>query len=1324
MDDEFGELYADVEVQANSAINGTADFAEPKEDDVKKTKKENNASLKEGFDNIKKSNSVCGDSEDSGSEGSEVSSRKEVGDVGSDSDDDLNIVLNDEDCKVFLNVGGGVVRNGGAVAGNDYDDDVNDFVSKEGNDSGKNRKCGDQLPDGLEPMSSYGHGGESKNGVKGAYSSQYSQNKCTRAHRSTYTNNLSANMSVGMPSYSSMLTKGGWDNNAHNHHKVSSSHQFAYTGAAVNPTVAKSRYGFLRPWHRTILNVNIDTLREKPWRNPGLDITDFFNFGFNEQTWKEYCGALEQFWRSSMHTGVPATEASQRIQAGEDGFGNRKLSQEGFNNQIGQVVSLTVTSPSEFVDGSLRKLDVPKGRAIEVEDSTGERQPSMDVKCARTIDSDVIIQIEVQDSSEECSGSGNSNTHEASEKGVLNAGGNKKFPCSGTTDYELLEDFSEADVTKLEKASFENRYPQLKTTHSRMNLDSDSHRNDQISGSLPEEYYNGTKDIEEAPKAKLKPEEEIGRDTCSAKPCVMESELSLGDQGYLSLSPSCFDNDSEVSINEIHSNSEKSYSPLSRPSGNSGIELKDSAVSYEETLIKSDVHRQQGNIDNYSRNRGPIRQREKHWSSSLNRAELQKHTENEDDTDAFTILNAEDLPHRHAYGNYDRRKGRRQDFGSHNRRDRSYYKEAGEPNHFGDEKNVGNLAQKSYNKYRYREGCYKENKNPYVRRNWNRREYFCERRIPTVDNEDGDGDWHYAARECPVNDMIPLSYRRSRQYVSKCSSSILKERDARWRRKHGEPHFKEITSHKDHRFEERKNDFVFEKYGKSTSLTGGGRDSLDKYKRQFPYIGNGMNRCQRMDQGYDSPHLDGDGLWSGEMEDDYQKDMVNQISGSQFYRQSYSADKRNWHDTVSPRNDAFDTRLNNNYGEYKRRKYGGDCRGSGFHLDGDSLWSGEMEDDYQKDMVHQISDSQIYSQSYSADKRNWQDTVSPRNDVYDTRLNNNCEEYKRRKYSGKGRDFDLFRCYDCAIDNEDCIIHPDDDYRSRGRRLSYQSEILHWTEDEVILMHEDELHAEEASYSHEKTSRHERIQERYIPMHDEMHTDDIELEQHRLKMTSGGSDDFVSRSTNIICRGKRERAVLRPRNSVDLVVGKGKSSGRCSKVRSFMCKGRIENLDLTKKQTTSMCCDEYGKKSFEHGISKTQIDPNKTIWLGKFSVKEAKDALDIEEGQIVTEEPNVEKSVSGTDVSGGVAPTHTVMKRMLQNENGSDQIQNGTDSGYDSQHIRETLAKMEKRRERFKESITTKKETGASSMPHIDVAVDTDQIKQHRPARKRRWGGG
>ncbi|GIY07915.1 pre-mRNA 3'-end-processing factor FIP1 [Caerostris darwini] len=39
----------------------------------------------------------------------------------------------------------------------------------------------------------------------------------------------------------------------------------------------------------SIYEFNLDTIEDKPWRKPGADITDYFNYGFNEDTWKAYC---------------------------------------------------------------------------------------------------------------------------------------------------------------------------------------------------------------------------------------------------------------------------------------------------------------------------------------------------------------------------------------------------------------------------------------------------------------------------------------------------------------------------------------------------------------------------------------------------------------------------------------------------------------------------------------------------------------------------------------------------------------------------------------------------------------------------------------------------------------------------------------------------------------------------------------------------------------------------------------------------------------------------------------------------------------------------
>ena len=171
-----------------------------------------------------------------------------------------------------------------------------------------------------------------------------------------------------------------------------------------------------------------------------------------------------------------------------------------------------------------------------------------------------------------------------------------------------------------------------------------------------------------------------------------------------------------------------------------------------------------------------------------------------------------------------------------------------------------------------------------------------------------------------------------------------------------------------------------------------------------------------------------------------------------------------------------------------------------------------------------------------------------------------------------------------------------------------------------------------------------------------------------------------------------------------------------------MYNGRLENLDegFAKKRTPLLKCDESHKKAIKSDISKSKVEYNKRKWLQSTPDEGHKGGLDIEEGQIVTEEPCIEAFVTRRDVSEKAALAGSVKKRMLQKKNNSDQDNNK--AGYDNQRILETLAKMEKRRERFKEPIPMKKEAEESSKPNDDLVVDTDEIKQRRPVRKRRWG--
>ncbi|KAJ1383266.1 Pre-mRNA polyadenylation factor Fip1 [Sesbania bispinosa] len=361
-DDDFRELYVDLEVLATPAPAEQEEL-EPEQ-------------------------------EDSGVKNEDASDDYIA--IGTDSDDDLNIVLNDEDGRSFSVGCDKDVRGDGFV------------VDTEGRNWGKNGECANQLKDGSELVSSDANGGLSKNGVKSGYYSQFSRLKFMRTQGSMFVNNMKANNSMGLTSNCSSFTKGR-RNVIQN--QISSSTHFDRICNETNSMVVQC--GSFLPWYWNIYDVNIDKLEEKPWRFPGVDITDYFNFGFNENTWNQYCMSLEST-----------------------------------REQIDQVVSGRL-SPSS-------RCEVPKCRAIQVEDSVVERQPSIHVRRPRSIDSDVIIQIKVHESFDNNSGPVNSNVRDSLEEWGFITGNNRNNDNS-SSKHDVLSEEQLENVKKSKESSVQER---------------------------------------------------------------------------------------------------------------------------------------------------------------------------------------------------------------------------------------------------------------------------------------------------------------------------------------------------------------------------------------------------------------------------------------------------------------------------------------------------------------------------------------------------------------------------------------------------------------------------------------------------------------------------------------------------------------------------------------------------------------------------------------------------------------------------------------------------------------------------------------------------
>ncbi|KAK2981702.1 hypothetical protein RJ640_013100 [Escallonia rubra] len=113
-----------------------------------------------------------------------------------------------------------------------------------------------------------------------------------------------------------------------------------------------NKLNFLLPFHKTVFDINVDDLEEKPWRHPGVDVSVFFNYGLDEHKWKYYSKQMEQ-------------------------------------------LRMEMSAQSHFIARKSGKFEKPIGRAVDVE--ACKRLPCIEVEPPRLQNSDVIIEIVCQD---------------------------------------------------------------------------------------------------------------------------------------------------------------------------------------------------------------------------------------------------------------------------------------------------------------------------------------------------------------------------------------------------------------------------------------------------------------------------------------------------------------------------------------------------------------------------------------------------------------------------------------------------------------------------------------------------------------------------------------------------------------------------------------------------------------------------------------------------------------------------------------------------------------------------------------------------------------
>ncbi|WOK92269.1 FIP1[V]-like protein [Canna indica] len=161
---------------------------------------------------------------------------------------------------------------------------------------------------------------------------------------------------------------------------------------------------FTLPSHKTVFDVDIESFEEKPWRHPGVDISNFFNFGLDEDKWKDYCKRLDQLrLESTMQSKIRVYESGRSEQDYDPDLPPELAAAQGQDiaaeNGHGKTDDREINFTTQGRGPAVMRAPLPTGRAIQVEGGGyGERLPSLDTRPPRIRDSDAIIEIALQDS--------------------------------------------------------------------------------------------------------------------------------------------------------------------------------------------------------------------------------------------------------------------------------------------------------------------------------------------------------------------------------------------------------------------------------------------------------------------------------------------------------------------------------------------------------------------------------------------------------------------------------------------------------------------------------------------------------------------------------------------------------------------------------------------------------------------------------------------------------------------------------------------------------------------------------------------------------------
>ncbi|XP_014844125.1 PREDICTED: pre-mRNA 3'-end-processing factor FIP1-like isoform X1 [Poecilia mexicana] len=130
-----------------------------------------------------------------------------------------------------------------------------------------------------------------------------------------------------------------------------------------------------------VLEVDMESFEEKPWRKPGADLSDYFNYGFNEDSWKAYCEKQKRLRMGLEVSTIGSVTSKISVQQGRTG--NEKdvsslavhTSKTDFTSPVSLYKSAVSQITSRKTSGT---IDVIGGQTATISRVEGRRRHNLE----------------------------------------------------------------------------------------------------------------------------------------------------------------------------------------------------------------------------------------------------------------------------------------------------------------------------------------------------------------------------------------------------------------------------------------------------------------------------------------------------------------------------------------------------------------------------------------------------------------------------------------------------------------------------------------------------------------------------------------------------------------------------------------------------------------------------------------------------------------------------------------------------------------------------------------------------------------------------------